>query len=54
MINVEDSVIIRRPLEAVFAYVSDLRHSAEWQSGLLEVTKTMDGPLGVALALWGE
>jgi hypothetical protein len=54
MINVEDSVIIRRPLEGVFAYVSDLRHSAVWLSGLLEVRKTADGPLGVALALWGE
>ena len=47
MINVEHSVIVKRPIEEVFAYVSDLRHSKEWQSGLLEVRKTTEGPLGV-------
>ncbi len=47
MINEEHSVIIRRPIEEVFAYVSDLRHSVEWQSGVVEVRKTTEGPLGV-------
>ena len=47
MIKVEKSSIIRRPIEEVFAYVSDLRHSAEWQSGLVEVRQTTQGPQGV-------
>ncbi len=47
MISIEKSIIIRRPVEEVFAYVSDLTHSAEWQTGLLEVRKTTPGPLGV-------
>ncbi|HEX2141391.1 MAG TPA: SRPBCC family protein [Candidatus Limnocylindria bacterium] len=47
MIKEEGNVIIRRPLEEVFAYVSDLTHSAEWQGGLLEVRKLTEGPIGV-------
>ena len=42
-----ESIIINRPIEEVFAYVSDLRHSQEWQNGLLEVRKITEGPLGV-------
>lgn len=47
MITEEQSSIINRPIEEVFAYVADLRHSPEWQSGLLEVRKTTDGPQGI-------
>lgn len=47
MIEEERSVMIRRPVEEVFAYVSDLRHSAEWQAGVSEVKKVTEGPLGV-------
>jgi uncharacterized membrane protein len=47
MIREERSVMIRRSLEEVFAYVSDVRHSAQWQAGLLEVRKVTEGPLGV-------
>jgi len=47
MIKEEKSGIIRRPIEEVFAYVSDLRHSPEWQSGLVEVRQTTEGPQGV-------
>jgi uncharacterized protein YndB with AHSA1/START domain len=47
MISEEGNVIIHRPVEEVFAYVSDLTHSAEWQAGLLEVRRLTEGPLGV-------
>jgi uncharacterized protein YndB with AHSA1/START domain len=47
MIREQGSVIIRRPVEEVFAWVTDLTHSAEWQAGLLEVRKLTDGPVGV-------
>jgi uncharacterized membrane protein len=47
MIDVEKSIIIQRPVEDVFNYVSDLAHSAEWQSGLTEVRQITEQPLGV-------
>jgi uncharacterized protein YndB with AHSA1/START domain len=47
MINEEQSAIINRPIGDVFAYVTDLRHSAEWQAGLLEARQTTDGPQGI-------
>lgn len=47
MINVERSVIILRPVEEVFNYVSNLTHSAEWQSGLTEIRQLTEQPLGV-------
>ncbi|MBZ0318811.1 MAG: SRPBCC family protein [Anaerolineae bacterium] len=47
MINVEDSIVINRPIEEVFAYVSDLTNAPEWQTGLIEVRKTTAEPLGI-------
>ena len=47
MIKSEMSMIVRRPIDEVFEYVSDLTHSAEWQSGLLEVQRTTAGSLGI-------
>ncbi|MBZ0280420.1 MAG: SRPBCC family protein [Anaerolineae bacterium] len=47
MINVKDSIVIHRPVEEVFAYVSDLTNAPEWQTGLIEVRKTTAAPLGI-------
>jgi len=47
MINVEDSIIINRPVEEVFAFVADQTNAPRWQQGLLEVQRITDGPLGV-------
>lgn len=47
MINVEDSIVINRPIEEVFAYVSDLTNAPEWQTGLIEVRKTTAEPIGM-------
>jgi uncharacterized membrane protein len=47
MINVEKSIIIERSVEEVFHYVSNLTHSAEWQTGLTEVRQVTDRRLGV-------
>ncbi len=46
MINVEASIIISRPIEEVFAYVSDFRNTAQWQSGIVDVRQTSEGPVG--------
>jgi uncharacterized membrane protein len=47
MIKVEVSEVVRRPIEEVFAFVSDHRNDVRWQDGLLEVRLTPDGPVGV-------
>lgn len=46
MIRVEESIVIRRPIEEVFAFVADQTKAPQWQSGLLEVLRTTNGPLG--------
>ncbi len=38
MMQVETSVVIRRPIEAVFTFVSDVRNSGKWQMGLCPIT----------------
>lgn len=45
MQRVEGSAIIPASPEAVFAYVSDLDHLAEWQAGVVEARLTSDRPL---------
>lgn len=47
MIEVERSIVIRRPVEDVFAFVADQRNAPQWQSGLVEVRRLTDGPPGV-------
>ena len=47
MIKVDESIIIQRAVEEVFAFVADQRNAPEWQAGLLEVRRTDEGPLGV-------
>jgi uncharacterized protein YndB with AHSA1/START domain len=47
MINVEDSIIIHRPIEEVFACVADQTNAPRWQHDLLEVRRITDGPIGV-------
>src|SRR5258708_1105458 len=46
MINVEASIIVSRPIEEVFAYVSDFRNAAQWQAGVVDVRQMPEGPVG--------
>ncbi len=46
MFTVEESVVINRPVEEVFAFVADNRNDVRWQDGLLEVRVAPDGPVG--------
>ena len=41
------SINIRRPVDEVFAYVSNLQNGPQWQTGLLEVRPVASGRLGV-------
>ena len=43
--RVEESVVIGRPLEEVFAYVADPENLPEWASTVLEIRKHGSGPL---------
>ncbi len=47
MIEVEESVMINRPVEEVFAFLTDHRNDIRWQEGLLEARVTPDGSVGV-------
>ena len=47
MAKFEQSVTIDRPLEEVFAFVSDPGNGKQWRSGLEEAELTSEGPLGV-------
>jgi len=47
MITAEQSAIIDRPIEDVFAFIGDQTNAPQWQAGLLEVRRTTGGPIGV-------
>jgi len=47
MFQVETSIVINRPIEDVFAVLSNLENNPKWASGFLEATKTSQGPIGV-------
>ena len=44
MARIESSVVIGRPLDDVYAYVSDLENDAKWQTGIEESRFTSGGP----------
>ena len=43
MVTVENSIVINRPPEAVYAFVTDPANEAKWHSDALEAHKTSDG-----------
>jgi len=47
MARAEASVVINRPVDEVFAYVDDIGNASQWQSYVLEVEQTSEGPKGV-------
>ena len=47
MARVEQSVVIERPVEEVWAYLNDCAHDPEWMSMITETEKLTDGPVGV-------
>lgn len=47
MINVQVSIIIHRPLEEVFAFLSNLENNLNWRTGMIEARKISEGPIGV-------
>ena len=47
MVTNEKVIIIKRPVEEVFAYVSDAEKGPQWQKALVETRRITDGPLGI-------
>lgn len=47
MITFENEIVINRPVEVVFAAVTDIAGWRRWQPGLLESRQTTSGPVGV-------
>lgn len=47
MLKVESSTVINRPVEEVFAILSNLENYPKWDPGFVEVTKISQGPIGV-------
>ena len=47
MLKIESTTVINRPIEDVFAVLSNLENNLKWDSVALEVKKTSEGPIGV-------
>jgi len=47
MVNVEVSVMIDRPVEEVWKFITDLSKVPTWDTRVLEMKQTSTGPLGV-------
>ena len=53
MVRIGHSVVINRPIEEVFAFVSDLDKFSQWALEIVEVKKTSKGPVGVGTTFSG-
>jgi len=51
MARIEASVVINRPVEEVFEFVTNPKNDLLWQSGVLESEQTSEGPMGVGTTL---
>lgn len=51
MAQFKTSLVIRRPVEDVFTFVSNYQNSPRWVSGALEHTKVSEGPIGVGTVI---
>ncbi len=46
MIDIEDSVTIRQPVDRVFAYTTNLENNVCWQTNVILTEQTSAGPFG--------
>jgi uncharacterized membrane protein len=47
MLKIESTAVINRPIEEVFAVLSNLENNPKWSSAFLEVKRTSEGPIAV-------
>jgi uncharacterized membrane protein len=45
MYKFEKSIMINRPQQEVFDFVTDLSNDSKWQSGIVSVERSSDGPI---------
>ncbi len=45
--KIETSIVINRPVEDVFAILSNVENNPKWSNVFLDARKTSDGPIGV-------
>jgi uncharacterized membrane protein len=46
MAKAEHTVVVNRPPEEIFGYLTNIDNLREWQDSVLEVRKTSEGPVG--------
>lgn len=51
MAKVDTSAVINRPVEQVFAFVTNLENNKKWQAGLVETVLLEEGPLRLGTRL---
>ena len=51
MIRIETSVVINRPIDDVFEFVSDVENNPLWQASVVEGKQTSPGSLGVGTTI---
>jgi uncharacterized membrane protein len=51
MEKIEQSIVISRPIEEVFAFVSDYRNDPRWRTGIVEFSQTPEGPTAAGTRL---
>ena len=47
MLKFNESVHIQQPVQSVFSYATDLNNNLLWQSDILDVKQTSNGPFGL-------
>ncbi len=47
MLEVEHSIVINRPVEQVWNYLTDFENTPSWDIGVLETRQTSEGPAGL-------
>ena len=53
MATIKASVIVNRPVDEVFAYVTDVKTWPRWESGLLQAEQISEGPINVGTTFRG-
>jgi uncharacterized protein YndB with AHSA1/START domain len=51
MVDRSDSITINRPVEDVFAFVTDVTNDPAWHTDVLEARKASEGPIGLG-TIW--
>lgn len=51
MMELSCSIVINRPVEEVFSYMTDAKNLSNWMSELVEAKQTSEGPVGVGTTI---